>query len=215
MSRIWGVDSAARVNPAFYQCVVQNFGKPAFWGRYLSTVPNVSDGLTLEEVQFLRENGVKIWPIYNQEKNAIGYRGGQVSARNAIYHAQRLKLPKGTMLFANLEHQIDEDWIKAWTNTLYLSGYRPGLYGDPTKGDLTKSYCEAVAQEPNVQQHVIFWSNQPRPGVTKKKDAPKYNPAKPNCTVRVWGWQYGWDDPACTIPIDTNLIEPALLPYLA
>ncbi len=215
MSQIWGVDSAARVTSDFYNCLVEQFGFPSFWGRYLTTVPNVSDGLTVDEIQFLKEKGVKIWPIYNQDRNAVGYRSGVVAARNAIYHAKRLNLPTGTMIFANLEHNIDASWINAWVNTFYPSDYRPGIYGDPTQGDLSPSYCQAVATDPKVREQTIMWSNQRRPGVTKKAEAPAFNPQRPPCEVRVWGWQYGWDDPACVTPIDTNLIEPALFELLA
>ena len=62
---VWGVDSAAAVTEALYRCVVENFGHPDFWGRYLNTIPNISDGLTSEEIMYLKNQGIKIMLIYN------------------------------------------------------------------------------------------------------------------------------------------------------
>ncbi|WP_407936253.1 glycoside hydrolase family 25 domain-containing protein [Litchfieldia alkalitelluris] len=50
---VWGVDSAAAVTENLFSCVKTNYGTPKYWGRYLKGVPNVSDGLTREEISFL------------------------------------------------------------------------------------------------------------------------------------------------------------------
>ncbi|WP_307340981.1 glycoside hydrolase domain-containing protein [Caldalkalibacillus uzonensis] len=210
----WGVDSAAPVTESFFQCVVDHFGYPSYWGRYLTTVPNVSDGLTRQEIALLRGRGVKIWPIYNEFVDAIGYRNGRVAARNSIYHAQRLGIPEGIMLTANLEYAIDEAWIRGWVDAIYPSGYRPGLYGDPAEGDFSTAYCQAVQNSNLVAAQAIIWSNMPRPGVTRRAEAPAYRPSMPPCQANVWGWQYGWDDPTCNMPIDSNLIDSKLMQYL-
>jgi hypothetical protein len=211
----WGVDSAARVTEPFFQCVTQSFGYPVFWGRYLTTVPNVSDSLTNEEIKLIRDRGVSIWVLYNNFRDAISYRNGQVAASNAIFHARRLGVPTGKMISANLEHQIDEAWIRAWVDTFYPSGYIPGLYGDPTEGEFSSAYCLAVQNDPKVAEQAIIWSNRPRPGVTKRVNAPNtFSPSEPPCQNNTWGWQYGWDDPTCEIPIDTNLAESRVRQYL-
>lgn len=44
-----GVDSSTNVTNELYQCVIRNFGYPKFWGRYLTRVPNSSEGLTKEK----------------------------------------------------------------------------------------------------------------------------------------------------------------------
>ena len=98
----WGVDSTAAVTDDLYQCVVENFGQPDFWGRYLSTIPNVSDGLTLEEVRLIHNRGMKIMPIYNNFSEAVGARAGAVAARNAIFKARQLGIEEGVFLFAML-----------------------------------------------------------------------------------------------------------------
>ncbi|WP_134701267.1 glycoside hydrolase domain-containing protein [Ammoniphilus sp. YIM 78166] len=211
----WGVDSSARVTESFFQCVVRNFGYPVFWGRYLTTVPNVSDGLTPEEIRLIRGKGVKIWPIYNVMKDALGYRNGHVAASNAIFHARTLGLPTGKMISANLEHRIDEAWIRGWVDAFFPSGYLPGLYGDPTIGDFTNAYCEAVKNHSRVIEQAIVWSNRPRPGVTSRVNAPKeFKPVKMPCGSNTWGWQYGWDDPTCSIPIDSNLVDRRMIQFL-
>jgi hypothetical protein len=211
----WGIDSAATVTESLFQCVLDTFGYPVFWGRYLTTVENVSDGLTKEEISFIRDRGVKLWVLYNDFTNAAGYRNGQVAATNAIFHANRLGIPKGIMITANLERQIDENWIVAWVETFYPSGYLPGLYGDPTSGDFSNAYCKAVELNSEVADQAIVWSNQPRPGVTKRKNAPQqFKPAVPPCRSNTWGWQYGWDDPSCSIPIDANLADDKVMKHL-
>jgi hypothetical protein len=215
MPNEWGVDSSARVTEDFFQCVEDKFGYPIFWGRYLTTVPNVSDGLATEEIEFIRNRGVKLWIIYNEFVDAIGYRNGQVAATNAIFHARRLGIPKGKMITANLENAINEAWIRAWVETFYPSGYRPGLYGDLTEGDFSIAYCQAVENNPLVGTQSILWSNRPRPGVSKRGNAPRqFRPITPPCQHNTWGWQYGWDDPACEIPIDSNLAQRKVLQYL-
>lgn len=100
---IWGVDSSTNVTNELYQCVIHNFGYPKFWGRYLTRVPNASEGLTKEEIQFIKEKGIKIILIYNNFRNAIGSKQGSTAAANAIFQAKRLGVPKGKVLFANIE----------------------------------------------------------------------------------------------------------------
>lgn len=207
---IWGVDSAARVTDSLYQCVVEKYGIPKYWGRYLSTVPNVSDGLDSQEINFLRQKGIKILPIYNDYTSAVGYEKGKVAARNAIFHAKRLKIPKGVFLFGNTEKffEIDEAWIRGWVDTMYTSNYRPGIYGDPSTVVFNEAYCTAASNNERVSEQLVIWSQEPTPGVSKKKNAPTYKPMVPPCIANVWAWQYGENAPDC--PIDTNLMDRRL-----
>lgn len=207
---IWGVDSAARVTKQLYSCVARNFGKPKYWGRYLTTVPDVSDGLTQQEIKFLHNNDIKIVPIYNNFRDAVGYRNGRVTAINATYQARKLGVPAGTFIFANIEKffNVDESWIRGWTDALYSSGYRPGLYADPSTEKFNRAYCTAVSNEAKVGTQVVIWSQEPTPGVTKKSKAPSYQPIAPPCIANVWAWQYGENAEEC--PIDTDLMEPKL-----
>jgi len=211
---IWGVDSAAPVDESRLRCVQLNYGTPAYWGRYMKTVPGAADGLTQGEITFLRRSGIKIMPIYSDFREAVGRRQGQVKARNAIYHAKLLGIPRDVVIFANVERffDVDAEWIRGWVDVFYNSDYKPGFYHDPVQGGFSKAYCQAVSADAKVQLHSILWSAEPEPGVTSKDDAPRFAPTVPPCKANVWAWQYGRDSTTC--PIDTNLISPLLEKHL-
>lgn len=212
--KVWGVDSASPVNQELFECVRNKFGLPKFWGRYLTDIQDVSSGLTKQEINFIRSKGIKILPIYNVIREAVGYEQGIIAARNAVFHARRLDLPIGTVLFANVENffSVDGGWIRGWVETFFPTGYRPGFYHDPVKGDFAEAYCQAVKQNKEVAVQAILWSAEPETGATSERKAPKFNPAKPNCKANVWLWQFGRDAKQC--PIDTNLADERLLNYL-
>ncbi|MDQ0255312.1 hypothetical protein J2S74_002694 [Evansella vedderi] len=207
---IWGVDSAAAANQQLYDCVESNFGKPDVWGRYLNTIPNVSEGLTREEIAFLKDRGIKVLPIYNNFREAVGSQAGRVAAQNAIFNAQRLGIREGVFIFANVERffNVDADWIIAWVERFYNSNYRPGIYHDPTEGPFNAAYCEAIGRSNLVREQTVLWSAEPEPGVTTKRNHPRFNPITPDCEGNVWAWQYGRDAEEC--PIDTILVQRRL-----
>lgn len=153
-------------------------------------------------------------PIYNDFTEAVGYTQGTIAARNTIFHARRLGIPEGTVLFANVEKffNVDEAWIRGWVNTIYPSGYRSGAYHDPAEGDFADAYCKAVQQDSTVRKQLILWSAEPEVGVTGLKKAPKFNPVTPPCPANVWAWQYGRNAEQC--PIDTNLMAKKLFDLL-
>lgn len=72
----WGVDSATYTDDDFYACVVDNFGEPVVWGRYLGEKEGVSEGLDADEVQLLHDNDIQILVIYNHVEDARGYDNG-------------------------------------------------------------------------------------------------------------------------------------------
>lgn len=207
---IWGVDSVAAVNDKLYKCVQQNFGHPKFWGRYLTTIPNVNEGLSRDEIVFLHQKGIRIMPVYNAFREAKGYREGRVAARNASFHAGRFKFPKGTFLFAKVEKffEVDEGWIRGWVDGMSPTGYKPGFYHDPRTGSFSKAYCEAVANNNNVAIQSVLWSAENEHGITKESNAPMFRPLKVPCKANLWGWQYGRDSTPCGI--NTNLIDRRL-----
>lgn len=210
----WGVDSAATVTEDLYNCVTKNFGTPKYWGRYLTNVPNVSEGLTKEEIAFIRSKGMKVLPIYNVFSDATGYEKGQIAARNAVFNARRLGIPKNVALFANVERffAVDEEWIRGWVESIYPTGYRPGIYNDSTEGGFSEAYCTAIQKSNLVAAQAILWSAEPEYGITKERNAPKFRPVTPGCKSNVWLWQYGRDAKEC--PIDTNLADQKALGYL-
>lgn len=210
----WGVDSSQKVTTELYNCVLTNYGKPAFWGRYLTRVEGAAEGLDKEEIELLHNSGTKLLPIYNDFKRAVGENEGRVIAMYAAHHAKRLGIQKGTPIFANVERffEVDSAWIRGYVNYLYNTDYKPGFYHDPSEGNFANAYCEAVSQDGLVANQAVLWSAEPDPGATKATLAPKYNPAKVPCEANVWAWQYGRDADTC--PIDTNIIDQRLFEML-
>ncbi|MFC5463443.1 glycoside hydrolase domain-containing protein [Lederbergia graminis] len=208
---VWGVDSASNVTAELLDCVTTNFGRPVFWGRYLTRVEGASEGLSPQEINFLRDKGIKIMPIYNVFTSATGYQKGKEAAYNAVHHANNLGFPKGTAIFANVERffEVDHHWIKGWVDALYTSGYKTGIYHDPVTGGFNQAYCQAARESNRVKVQTILWSAEPETGATKATNAPAFNPQKPDCEGNVWLWQYGRDVKEC--PIDTNLADERVL----
>jgi hypothetical protein len=119
------VDTATKVDQAFFQCVAENYGKPVVFGRYLETKEGVSSGLTIEEAAFLHEQGVKIIPIFNHFTNATTYERGAAEEKKAIGYAQKLGIPDGIAVIADIEpkYPVDETFIRGWVETLLQSPY--------------------------------------------------------------------------------------------
>lgn len=210
----WGIDSAQNVTEELFQCVMRNFGYPRFWGRYLVRVPGISEGLTKQEITFIRNKGVKLLPIYNSFQAAQGYRQGRAAANNAVFHARELGIPKGIPLFANVERffQIDGEWIQGWTEALVISGYKSGIYNDPVVGGFHKAFCNAVRENEKIKRLTILWSAQPELEPSGPQNPPNYNPYAPGCGGNVWAWQYSRKVTQC--PIDTDLANSSLVNIL-
>lgn len=211
---LWGVDTASPLDQAFLQCVVDNYGMPTVFGRYLETKEGVSTGLTPEEVELLHQQGIKIIPIYNHFTNATTYEGGAQEAQAAIAYAQQIGIPEGKAIFADIEptYPVDEAFIRGWVETLQGSPYKPGIYGVFTnESALTTAYQAAIAANQNIQSQTIIWSSNPDPGVTPQANAPEFQPGAPE-NVPVSIWQYGIDGETCNI--DTNLIQSNILDFL-
>ncbi|WP_413305851.1 glycoside hydrolase domain-containing protein [Bacillus sp. 1P10SD] len=203
----WGVDTASEINQAFYQCVEQNYGKPDVVGRYIGDNQGASTGLTKEEVAFLKQQGIKIIPIYNHFSNATGYQNGVAEAEAAIALAKELGIPKDVVIFADIEpkYPVDAEFIRGWVETLSSSPYKPGIYGVFLDGkELSKAYNDAVAKNQAFNNMIFIWTSNPEVGTTAKDQAPNYNPNTPN-TIPASIWQYGLEGKQCNI--DTNLIQ--------
>ncbi|WHX98428.1 glycoside hydrolase domain-containing protein [Neobacillus sp. DY30] len=211
---LWGVDTASPLDQAFLQCVVDNYGKPSVFGRYLDTKEGVSAGLTPEEVELLHQQGIKIIPIYNHFTNATTYERGTLEAQAAIAYAQQIGIPEGKAIFADIEpsYPVDEAFIRGWVDTLLGSPYKPGIYGVFThESPLNTAYTAAIFSNQNVQSQTIIWSSNPDPGVTPQANAPQFQPGAPE-NIPVSIWQYGIDGETCNI--DTNLIQSNILDFL-
>lgn len=213
---IWGVDTAATVTQEFYQCVVDTFGKPGFWGRYLTGRDAVDDPISLDEVTFLHSKGIKVLLVYNEFKKALGKDEGVQIAQKATSRAKELKLPLGKVIFADIEpdFSIDADWIIGWACTVVKEGYKPGIYGSPEYKEFSDAYCTALKDE-CVQKNIILYSDQPRLKPTPAKSAPAFKPSKTSCNSSALAYQYGVDAVVCPErsweKLDTSLIDPKLM----
>ncbi|WP_112180547.1 glycoside hydrolase domain-containing protein [Paraliobacillus zengyii] len=210
MSYLWGVDSTTNVTKDLYNSVLKKYRKPEYWGRYITSVEGVTEGLTQTEVELLHNSGTKILPIYSKFATAIGSREGRTMAQNAVFHARRLGIPEGTIIFANIENllEVDKDWVVGYVEAMYPTGYKPGFYNDPNQGDFSSAYCQAVSENDQIAVQAVLWSAEPDTGISKQRKAPKFEPSTPNCTANIWAWQYGRDAP--TYAINTNLINRRL-----
>lgn len=153
-------------------------------------------------------------PIYNDFREAIGYQQGISDANNAVFHAQRLGVPKGVPLFADIEYffLVDDKWIQGWTETITASGYKSGIYNDPVSGDFNNAFCNAVKENEKIKTLNILWSAQPEVNIIAPGNRPYYTPKAPDCGGNVWIWQYSRDVDFC--PIDTNLAVNSLINIL-
>lgn len=201
---LWGVDTAGHVNDSLYKCVADHYGKPDFWGRYMKSKGDTSEGLTKDEVSFIHKKGGKILLIYNHFNNATGYDKGVSEAKDAISFAKDLGVPKARTLFADIEptYPVDSGFIRGWVKKLSSSPYKAGIYGDFSKDSkLRKAYQAAIEK---VDHKPILWSFQPRAGITLKKEAPYFAPAAPKASKTLI-WQYGINAKKCNI--DTDLAQ--------
>ncbi|GAB3061817.1 glycoside hydrolase domain-containing protein [Virgibacillus ainsalahensis] len=207
----WGVDSASYTDENLFACVVDNFGEPEVWGRYLGDREGVSAGMDAEEIDYLHENGVQVLIIYNHVNDATGYDHGVNHANEAIAMAEEIEIPEGVAIFGDIEpsYPIDSAFIEGWYETLKGSAYEPALYGVfNEESDLMEAY-HATGEE--VQENTIVWTAYPQEEITTKKNAPEFNPQGPDSAM-LYGWQYAIDAETCNI--DTNLFTDDMIEYL-
>lgn len=203
----WGVDTSSQVTEAFYQCIQNNYGKPDVVGRYLGTNSGTSTGLRKEEISILKKKGAKIIPIYNHFSNATGYKNGVLEAQSAISLAKELAIPKGVVIYADIEpkYPVDAEFIRGWVETISSSPYKPGIYGVFLNGkQLSDAYNQAISKNMDLKNETYIWTSNPEAGTTKKQNAPEYKPNTPNFINAVI-WQYGMQGQQCNV--DTDLIQ--------
>ncbi|RKQ34030.1 DUF1906 domain-containing protein [Oceanobacillus halophilus] len=207
----WGVDSASYTDEEHYSCIVDNFGEPSVFGRYIGENEGVSIGLDREEVNFLHDNDISILVIYNHVNDAVGNEQGVEHAEQAIAMAEDLSIPEDIALFVDIEpeYPIDSSFLQAWYETVNESNYYPAVYGVFDEGsELLEAYN---AMESEALENMIVWTAYPQEGVTTKDNAPEYNPQGPDNSM-LYGWQYGLESETCTI--DTNLFTNDMMDYL-
>ncbi|MFD1849862.1 glycoside hydrolase domain-containing protein [Oceanobacillus bengalensis] len=207
----WGIDSASYTTEDLYACVVDNFGDPEVWGRYLGDREDISAGLDTDEVAYLHENGIPILVIYNHVNDARGYDHGVEHGESAIAMAEELGVPEGVAIFVDIEpnYPVDAAFMEGWYEALEASAYYPAVYGVFDEGsELDESY-KAMAEE--IQEKMIVWTAFPQEEITTKDNAPEFNPQGPDTSL-LYGWQYAIDAETCNI--DTNLFTNEMMDYL-
>ncbi|WP_068675536.1 glycoside hydrolase domain-containing protein [Oceanobacillus sp. Castelsardo] len=207
----WGVDSANYTDENMYSCVVDNFGNPDVWGRYIGENEGVSTGIDKQEIEFLHENNISILLIYNHVNDVTGSEQGKNHAEKAISMAEELGVPEGIALFLDVEpdYPVDSAFLEAWYEVIENANYQSGIYG---VFDESSSLLEAYnAMEQETQENTIVWTAYPQEQITTKDNAPEFNPQGPENSM-LYGWQYGLEAESCTI--DTNLFQGDIREYL-
>ncbi|WP_042149556.1 glycoside hydrolase domain-containing protein [Paucisalibacillus sp. EB02] len=207
----WGVDSASYTDEEFLGCVVDNYGKPVIWGRYLGEKEGVSAGLDSDEVKLLHDNDIKILVIYNHVEDARGHDNGVEHAKQAISMAEDLEIPEGVAIFVDIEpeYPVDAAFIEGWYTTITDSNYEPGVYGVfSEENELLNAYND-MAKE--AIENTIVWTAYPQEDITTKEDAPEYNPQGPE-NAKTFGWQYAIDGETCNI--DTNIFNGNMMDFV-
>ncbi|MFC0300966.1 glycoside hydrolase domain-containing protein [Virgibacillus soli] len=207
----WGVDSAEVANDELLACVVEHFGKPKVFGRYLGDNEGVSTGLTKEEVEFLHDENVKILVIYNHVSDVTGKKQGIDHAKQAIKLAKELGIPEGVAIFADIEpdYPVNTAFLEGWYETLADSPYEPAIYGVFDKDSELLAAFQNMQED--IQKEYLIWTAHPQEKITSKENAPKFDPQGPE-KAKVFGWQYAIEAKKCTI--DTNLFQDELLDFL-
>jgi len=208
---IWGVDSASPADDNSYQCVVNNFGDPDVWGRYLGDREGISVGLSADEAEFLHTKDTKILIIYNHVNDATGYDRGVQHAEQAISFAKDIGVPEGVALFLDVEpsYPVDSAFMKGWYDKLIDSAYHPAVYGVFNEGSALLTAFTAMEQD--IQENIIVWTAHPQEGIAAKENAPEFNPQGPDHAL-MYGWQYGLEAETCHI--DTNLFQSDITDFL-
>ena len=207
----WGVDSASYTDKEFLGCVVDNYGKPVIWGRYLGEKEGVSAGLDSDEVKLLHDNDIKILVIYNHVEDARSHDNGVEHAKQAISMAKDLEIPEGVAIFADIEpeYPVDAAFMEGWYATLADSNYEPGVYGVFSEDSELLNAYNSMEKDP--LEKTIVWTAYPQKDITAKEDAPDFNPQGPE-NAKTFGWQYAIDGETCNI--DTNLFNGNMLDFV-
>jgi len=214
---VWGIDTASIVDATFYACVRDNYGEPAYVGRYLETKEGVSYGIQPEEVELLHGKGVKILPIYNHFTDATTYERGVAEAEQAIAMAREAGIPEGVAIFADVEpnYPVDPDFLRGWTETMAASPYVPGLYGvivEASESGVRSSYLSFAWHYPELAGELAVWTSDVDFGISTKANAPAAYEPEAEAITTVDVWQYGIDAETCNI--DTNLMRKEFMQYL-
>ena len=146
--------------------VREKYPSTGFWGRYISR-PGISNQLTREECAFLHEKGFSIVVIYNGTNDGTPklekQDNGEKHAQAAITAMNRLLTPNPgekssphpmvskVFIYANIEKNVDGDWIYGWYNRMSQSNYGAGIYYSI---DISIPFCNALKLAAQKQRNL-------------------------------------------------------------
>jgi hypothetical protein len=205
---LWGVDSCkpftgdATAHAGLYPQVTRHYGRPDFWGRYLTHSSNCP-GISSAEIAAAAVKQMGILPIYNNyDCSAVRtYATGLRYATDATAAALRLGIPNGTVLAIDIEPPgdycpgaayVDAGFVQGWFDGVTLANFAPMYYGNGTAGsEFGSAWCQAVRARPEIGMGSYLWSFEPSLlGRFTKSKAPDYSPKVPGCSANVAAWQY-------------------------
>lgn len=204
---LWGVDSCKPLtsdpsaSAGLYAEVRRHYGKPDFWGRYLTTSGNCP-GISSTEITAAIYHHLGILPIYNNyDCSAVnGYPTGLRYATEAVAAAANLGIPAGTVLAIDIEPPgpycpgavNDAGIIEGWYDGITIANYAPMYYGNGTaSGEFESAWCGALIDRPDAAVNSYLWSFEPSlDGTFTERTAPQYSPQTPGCAGNVAAWQH-------------------------
>ncbi len=213
----WGVDSTLPISAVTIANVrgwYRGAPRPQLWGRYLSG----SYGVSRAELAYARKEMFFVYLIVS-DRNCSHCDGGDVcghdrtapqartDAQNAITNARRLRLPRHTTLFKDIEQvsscrgEPTSTYLLTWYRTMRDTGLQTGFYGNVHKQyyDFPRAYCGALARDSTFGTRVILDMNEDEPRIgaprrsTGPPNAPRFTPNSPRCAPKSATkiWQYG------------------------
>lgn len=204
---LWGVDSCKSFTAdsagasGLYPQVLATYGKPDFWGRYLTDT--VCPGISATETAAAAHNHMGILPIYNDYdcSAVVGYAAGKGYADAATAAAKGLGIPTGRALAIDIEPPgaacpgaagVDSGFIEGWYDGVMAARYVPAYYGNGTAGsEFASAWCTIVALVPEVARDSYLWSFEPSLlGSYTKATAPDFAPQQTGCAGNMAAWQY-------------------------
>jgi len=225
----WGVDSSGPITAAAIANVRGWYrgARPQFWGRYVSG----EYAVTRAELAFARRQGLYVYLLVNDRNCSQCAFGGDIcgndltraqaraDAHAALRAARRLGLPRGTVLFKDIEQvssctrEPSADYLDAWYRTLKGTDFVTGFYGNAYQQnyDFPRGYCAEVKRAADFAADVVLEMNEDGPligaprGSTGPDNAPRFAPLVPWCAPAKATviWQYGESlDPANYTDID-------------
>ncbi|PEP92381.1 hypothetical protein CN582_24865 [Bacillus wiedmannii] len=212
MTNHWGIDTCERsdfkiADKTILEYVTENLQKPEFWGRYIG---GNTCKLTIEEINYLHNNDIKIMVIYNGASPSR-----MLTEQQGIDDAIKATSIAASLGIGSADHKviIYLDIEAAWEPTyLYLQGWSktftnsesllPGFYCNTKMPNFDKAFCLAKADgsenpDDSAVGKTILYTTQPQWNPTEEKIAPEeWTPVLPTCTNEssldrgVQVWQY-------------------------